>query len=363
MSIGRTAFLRRIQLSSVRRCAVACACAALLGGSLAVPSPGAAEPSNPHRPLTIAAAQHRIAVLDRRAEIAAERMNTVRVHLSEARRRFHGLQTEVARQRARVHELRSVVVGSAVTDYQTSAGLSVTTSFLTSRNASQFVSVLVDRTVQQNQFAGLLQELRQQQQRLSQQEQQAHRQIEAIDAARAALARRQGQLDSRTNAVEQVLARLKAQQRKRLARRQARQESQASMPVSRSAARVSTSAPAGAASGSALAAVSYALAQVGDPYVYGAAGPDAFDCSGLTMAAWAAAGVSLPHSASMQASLGTPVSSSALMPGDLVFYYSPISHVGLYIGNGQVVHAPYPGSAVEVVSVNSMPITMAVRIG
>jgi cell wall-associated NlpC family hydrolase len=109
--------------------------------------------------------------------------------------------------------------------------------------------------------------------------------------------------------------------------------------------------------------VNYALAQVGDPYVYGGAGPDAFDCSGLTMAAWAAAGVALPHSASMQASAGTPVSISSLMPGDLVFYYSPISHVGIYIGNGQIVHAPYPGLSVQVVPVTSMPVALAVRVG
>ena len=116
-------------------------------------------------------------------------------------------------------------------------------------------------------------------------------------------------------------------------------------------------------SGLGSAAVSFALAQLGDPYVYGAAGPDAWDCSGLTMAAWAAAGVSLPHSSSMQLSSGTPVSSSALVPGDLVFYYSPISHVALYIGNGQVVHAPYPGTTVEVVPLTSMPISAAVRPG
>ena len=97
--------------------------------------------------------------------------------------------------------------------------------------------------------------------------------------------------------------------------------------------------------------------------MYGAAGPDAWDCSGLTMAAWAAAGVSLPHSSSMQYGSGTPVSTSALLPGDLVFYYSPISHVGLYIGNGQIVHAPNSGSSVYVTSMSSMPIAGAVRPG
>ncbi len=102
---------------------------------------------------------------------------------------------------------------------------------------------------------------------------------------------------------------------------------------------------------------------MGDAYVYGAAGPNAFDCSGLTMYAWRAAGVSIPHASSMQPGAGTPVSLSALQPGDLVFYYSPISHVGMYIGGGRLVHAANPSRPVEIVSVHSMPVNMAVRIG
>jgi cell wall-associated NlpC family hydrolase len=101
--------------------------------------------------------------------------------------------------------------------------------------------------------------------------------------------------------------------------------------------------------------VSTALAQVGKPYVWGAAGPGSFDCSGLTQYAYRAAGVSLPHSSSMQAGMGTPVSRSALQPGDLVFFYSPVSHVGMYIGNGQMVHASTAGEPVKVVALDSMP--------
>ena len=97
--------------------------------------------------------------------------------------------------------------------------------------------------------------------------------------------------------------------------------------------------------------------------MYGAAGPSAFDCSGLTMMAWGAAGVSLPHSSSAQYSGGTKVSTSALQPGDLVFYYSPISHVGMYIGNGQIVHAANPSTGVQVTGLNTMPLVGAVRPG
>ena len=105
------------------------------------------------------------------------------------------------------------------------------------------------------------------------------------------------------------------------------------------------------------------MAQVGDSYSYGAVGPDSFDCSGLTMAAWAQGGVSLPHSSGSQMGSGTPVSTSALQPGDLVFYYSPVSHVGIYVGNGQLVHAANPSTGVQLTSVFSMPVSGAVRPG
>jgi cell wall-associated NlpC family hydrolase len=119
-------------------------------------------------------------------------------------------------------------------------------------------------------------------------------------------------------------------------------------------AAVAEPAPAAAAGPAAQVAVDTAMAQIGDPYVWAAAGPDAFDCSGLVQYAYAAAGVSLPHSSSMQSQLGTPVSRSELQPGDLVFFYSPVSHVGMYIGNGQMVHAATSGTPVQVAGLDSM---------
>jgi cell wall-associated NlpC family hydrolase len=110
-------------------------------------------------------------------------------------------------------------------------------------------------------------------------------------------------------------------------------------------------------------AVQTALDQVGDPYVWAAAGPDSFDCSGLTMYAWAAAGVSLPHSSAMQYSSTTRVSTSALQPGDLLFYYSPVHHVAMYIGGGRMVEAPYSGLSVRVVPMRTSDLVGAGRPG
>lgn len=119
----------------------------------------------------------------------------------------------------------------------------------------------------------------------------------------------------------------------------------------------------GPASGGAQQAVQTALAQIGDPYVWAAGGPNAFDCSGLTSYAWASAGVSLPHSSSQQYNQGTRISRSQVRAGDLVFFYSPISHVGIAINNTQMVHASTYGVPVKIADIDSSPFGGATRLG
>lgn len=115
-----------------------------------------------------------------------------------------------------------------------------------------------------------------------------------------------------------------------------------------------TAAPAAASTRAAQIAVNTALAQVGKPYAFGAAGPNAFDCSGLTSFSYKAAGVIIPRTSRAQSTFGIPVSPANLKPGDLLFYYSPVSHVSMYIGNGQMVYAPTTGQLVKVSTVSSM---------
>ena len=102
-------------------------------------------------------------------------------------------------------------------------------------------------------------------------------------------------------------------------------------------------------------AVDTALAQVGKPYAWGGSGPGSFDCSGLVQFAYRAAGVGLPHSSRMQSAIGIPLNVWDLRPGDLLFFYSPVSHVAMYIGNGLMVQAPTYGHPVSVVRAASMP--------
>jgi cell wall-associated NlpC family hydrolase len=109
-------------------------------------------------------------------------------------------------------------------------------------------------------------------------------------------------------------------------------------------------------------AVETALAQLGDPYVWAAAGPDSFDCSGLTQYAFKAAGISLPHSSRIQSTMGEPVARADLQPGDLVYFYSPVSHIGIYIGGGKMVHASTFGVPVKIGSVDMAGYVGARRI-
>lgn len=121
----------------------------------------------------------------------------------------------------------------------------------------------------------------------------------------------------------------------------------------------------GAASGSyaakATKVLDFARAQIGKPYVWGATGPGSYDCSGLTQAAWKTAGINLPRTTWDQVEVGTRVSVDDAAPGDLVFFYDDISHVGIYIGNGEMIHAPKPGANVRVESIYYMPIYGVVR--
>ena len=124
--------------------------------------------------------------------------------------------------------------------------------------------------------------------------------------------------------------------------------------------------PAATTSGSTKGAVAlrYAEKQIGEPYRMTGVGPNSWDCSGLTLKAWAAAGVKgMPHSAKQQYYKYKKVSKSNLRKGDLVFFYHPIHHVGLYAGNGQVLHASRPGKPVGYIKMKYMPYAGAVRPG
>jgi cell wall-associated NlpC family hydrolase len=130
-------------------------------------------------------------------------------------------------------------------------------------------------------------------------------------------------------------------------------------------ARIATVANASALTSPAAlrkAALTNALSKIGRPYRWGASGPNAFDCSGLVKWSFSNAGKALPRTSRAMAGVGMPVSRANLQPGDLVFFYQPISHVGIYIGNGKIVHASRGGQPVKISDMARMRFTKAVRV-
>jgi cell wall-associated NlpC family hydrolase len=171
--------------------------------------------------------------------------------------------------------------------------------------------------------------------------------LAAVDRKQAAIldqmADRKARIEQLVAQTEQTLAQLRAAERRRAAA--------ANRPTTAPSAEGSSpTPPPKAVSGNVGAVIRYAYAQLGKPYQWGATGPGSFDCSGLTMMAWAQAGVSLPHSSRAQIGIGRQVTKSELQPGDLIFRYSPISHVSLYVGNGQQISATHTGSTVKLQS-------------
>jgi cell wall-associated NlpC family hydrolase len=182
---------------------------------------------------------------------------------------------------------------------------------------------------------------------------------------------------ARTAHFEKVLAALNAEQRRRYehARAVAKAKAEAIARAAQARARAQAQAqpkpapttkapnptnptptrpaPPAAPTGSVQKVIAYAEAQVGKPYAWGAAGPSAYDCSGLTMMAWAQAGLQLPHQASAQYNVGRHVSYDQLQPGDLIFLYQPIGHVEIYVGNDLAVSAADPALGIVYVHPSS----------
>jgi cell wall-associated NlpC family hydrolase len=316
-------------------------------------SPGSSA-ADPHSKPTLDQVQRRVEHLDRQAEQASERFNTIREQLKTSRARLSAVQADFSRERAKVTRMQADIAALVVAGFQ-GRSLGTTASLVLSNDPDQFLRTLSTvESVADTQSRMFTRYLRLKQ-GLDAKRAQLRDEVDAIRAAKVDMAKQQATINKKTDAAKALLSSLQAAQREKLA---AQQES-----TSVAQSTNTGTAPHVPASGRAKIAVDFALAQLGDPYVYGAAGPDAWDCSGLTMGAWGAAGVYLPHSSSMQYSYGTPVAYSDLQPGDLVFFYSPISHVAIYIGGGQVVHAPHTGDVVRIAPMSEMPYAGAVRPG
>ncbi len=282
------------------------------------------------------------------AEQASERYNDARIKLRSAKSRLAALNSDLRREEAALDAVRDQVAGALVAQYQTQ-GIGAAGQALLSDDPDAFLSGLTTVTAYNERQGAVLQQFSAQAKKLELRRQAAKRQVDAIAEVESDLAKDKASIDKKAAEAKDLLGELETKERERL------------LAASRAGGRVPLSSVP--ASGRAKAVVAYALAQVGDAYVWGASGPNAFDCSGFTMMAWAQVGVGLPHSSGAQRGYGVSVSQSQLRPGDLVFYYQPTSHVAIYIGNGMIVHAANPGAGVRIDPLNHMPYSGAVRPG
>jgi cell wall-associated NlpC family hydrolase len=322
-----------------KRLATAFAAVALAAAVGFVPSTSAqAEPD-------IDDVQSRVDRLFHEAEQASERLNDAKIELADLRRDQLSLEADEKRQDVKLEASREDLQDSIVSQYE-GQHLSALGSVAVSEDPDAFVSSISTMSAYNDLQAQLFDSFATESKALELRRKATTQRADQVADKQGQLAAEKKTIDATLEEAEALLDRLKDEERQAL--------------LSRGSVRLPSDVPA---SGRAAAAVQYAMAQVGDAYVYGAAGPSAFDCSGLTMMAWAQAGVGLPHSSSAQYGSGPHVAASDLQPGDLVFYYSPISHVGMYIGNGLIVHAANPGAGVRVAELYSMPYVGAVRPG
>ena len=297
---------------------------------------------------TIQDVQHRVDRLYHAAEQASERYNAIRVQLKQMRGDVAALRADQTHQQKQTEKARRLVADSIVRQYEGDS-LSAVGQAVVSSDPNAFVSQLTTMSAFNSMQAGQYSSYLTQAKALTIRQKATQTQLAKVAELERQAAQDKATIDKNLTAAKSLLGKMQAAARERM------------LAASRDSTRVAPSdIPV---SGRAAAAVHYAMAQVGKPYVYGAAGPNSFDCSGLTMAAWGSAGVGLPHSSSAQYGSGTHISASQLQPGDLVFYYSPISHVGMYIGNGMIVNAENPSAGIRVTGLYSMPYVGAVRPG
>jgi cell wall-associated NlpC family hydrolase len=294
---------------------------------------------------TLAEVQAKVRQLEEDATAAAEGAQEAKVKLASLTRTLTGIKQKAAVQGQNVSQL-SKSLGSIAIDQYTNGGLSQSLELLFSSDPTLYLSAAGSldaltrrKSIQLNKFEAA-------EQRLNATTLTVADKVALIAAAQKKYQAQARLAQSKLAEAEQLLAQLKKEDRERLARLAEEQENAdqaSSLEAAKSANRVS---------GRAGVALKYALQQIGDRYVFGADGMTTWDCSGLTMRAFRSAGVSLPHSSAAQFRYGKSVSRSNLRAGDLVFFGSPISHVGIYLGGGKMVHAPRSGSRVKVATMD-----------
>jgi peptidoglycan DL-endopeptidase CwlO len=306
---------------------------AMAAGLLAPISASAAQ--------TLAQVQAKVRQLEEEATAAAEGAQEAKVKLSSLTKTLNGIKAKAEIQGQTVSTLQRSLGTIAIEQYK-SGGFGQSFELLFSSDPTLYLSSAGALEAITRRKSTQLRNFEAAQQRLNATTLTVNDKISLVAAAQKKLTLQSAIAQSKLVEAEKLLSKLTKAERERLAKLKEDEEN------ADQASSLKAAQSANAVSGRAGVALKYALKQIGDRYVFGAAGMVTWDCSGLTMRAYQAAGVSLPHSSAAQSRMGKKVSLNALKPGDLVFFGRPVSHVGIYLGGGKMVHAPRSGSRVKV---------------
>ncbi|WP_326599456.1 C40 family peptidase [Streptomyces sp. NBC_01803] len=296
------------------------------------------------------------------AEVITEEYNGAKERAEELQAEVDDLQDSTARGQEELNELRSGVGSVASAQYR-NGGIDPSLHLFLSADPDAYLDQASTLDQVSGKQAETLRLIEDRQRNLDQQRQEATDRLAELEELRGRLSDQKETIQDKLNEAQSLLNQLTEEEQARLAAQEQAEADRAAEAAraDRSDERADFVDVPGSSRGS--AALSAAATKLGSPYVWGATGPSSFDCSGLTSWAYAQAGVSLPRTSQSQAGAGTRVGLDQLAPGDLVFYYSGLSHVGMYAGNGQIIHAPSSGSVVRYDSVTSMPFQFGVRVG
>ncbi|MEU9985637.1 NlpC/P60 family protein [Streptomyces sp. NPDC048045] len=288
------------------------------------------------------------------AEQATEKYNGAKEKQQKLQKEISTIQDNVARGQQELNKLRDGL-GSLATAQYRSGGIDSSVQLFLSSNPDDFLDKASTLDQLSSQQVEALKKIQDKQRELAQERSEAAEKLKDLASTRTELGNKKKEVQGKLADAQKLLNSLTAKEKADLAAQQQRADRSSTERVD-----MGHNAPA---SGRAGAAFSAAQSQIGKPYVYGATGPSSFDCSGLTSWAYAQAGVSIPRTSEAQATIGTRISSvNDLQVGDLVFFYGDIHHVGLYAGNGQVLHAPHTGAVVRYEAMSDMPFQFGVRV-
>lgn len=335
-----------------------------------------AAPSTDDKP-SIEEVEKKVDDLYRQAETATEKYNSAKEKTSKQKKEVDTLLDDVAQRTQKLNEAREELGSFAAAQYRTGAAAPDTATFLLADTPQDYFdqTQLMGRMTSRQKDA--VDDYFTEQSETMKKRQEATESLETLTETQSDLKTAKATVQQKLSDARELLSQLTAEEKARLAaiekqkqeeaarkaaelaKQQAAEQKaaeEAAAAAAQEAGSSSTSSSSSSSSSTATdasyatkaeKALAFARTQIGKPYVWGATGPDSYDCSGLTQAAWNAAGITLPRTTYDQVNAGTTVSLSNAQPGDLVFFYDDVTHVGIYIGNGMMIHAPKPGAYVR----------------